>query len=47
MMMGGCGGVTQFGKSFGVDGSNMEMWKTGCIARMLSGSRRVKETELT
>ena len=47
MMMGGCGGVTRFGKSFGVDGSNMEMWKTGCIARMLSGSQRVKEMEPT
>ena len=47
MMTGGCGGVTRFGKSFRVDGSNMETWKAGCIACMLSASLRVKEMEPT
>ena len=31
----------------GVDGSSMKTWKMGCIACILSGSWRVKDTEPT
>jgi len=33
----------QSGIRFGVAGSNMEMWKTGCTVQRLSGSHRVTE----
>src|SRR5882724_5349949 len=42
-MIGGGGGGNQSGIGFRVAGSNIEMWKTGCTARRLSGSRRVTE----
>src|SRR5882724_2941408 len=42
-MIGGGGGWIRSGIGFGVAGSNIETWKSGCTARRLSGSRRVKE----
>ena len=47
MMTGGGGVSVQFGNLLGVEGSNMETWKTGWMLRMESGRQRVKETEPT
>ena len=47
MIMGGGRVSVRFGNSLGVEGSNMEMWKTGWIPCMELGRWRVKETELT
>ena len=43
MMTGGGGGWIRLGMVLGEAGSNIETWKTGCTARMESGSRKVIE----
>ena len=47
MVTGGGRVSVQFGYSLGVEGSNMETWKTGWMPHMESGRWRVKETEPT
>ena len=42
-MIGGGGGWIRLGMVLGEAGSNIETWKTGCTARMESGSRKVIE----
>ena len=43
MTTGAGGGSVQFGIVFGTLGSNIETWKTGWTARMLSGKRSMTE----
>ena len=43
--IGGGGGCEHCRKGSGVNGSNWEMWKTGCMERNWLGSQRVNECE--